>query len=335
MKSLEYFLIPAQRKLFKKLCWMFQSQILAQSKGNFILVKGEVPILLVAHLDTVHKNPVRDICASSDYRIFMSPQGIGGDDRCGVYALVNAYEMSAKKPYLLFTCDEEIGGVGASYFCDEYSEGHLPKELDNLKLIVEIDRKGSNDAVYYDCANEEFEKYITGKGFRTAVGSFSDISYIAPTLGVAAVNLSAGYHNPHQLCEYIDIDELHWTLAKVIEIITDAAQPDFPKYEYIPQKRYDDWFYSDTWGDGWGEFTHAKGSLAKKRIVDVDDGSVIEVKPLTSEDETYYYELIDGSYYTIEDLEFFREQYGDSVIRDLYIETFKPFVHEDFSEWDK
>ena len=54
-----------------------------------------------------------------------------------------------------------------------------------------------------------FEAYITGKGFTTAIGSFSDISLIAPELGVAAVNFSSGYYNAHTLHEFIDVNELN------------------------------------------------------------------------------------------------------------------------------
>ena len=52
-------------------------------KKGFLYAKGEVPVLLVAHLDTVHQEKPSIICRSEDGRYMMSPQGIGGDDRCG------------------------------------------------------------------------------------------------------------------------------------------------------------------------------------------------------------------------------------------------------------
>ena len=181
MTKLEDFLRPTQEQLFKRLCKKFKGKTTV-GKGNFILVHGVAPVMLVAHLDTVHEEPVRQICATEDGNILMSPQGIGGDDRCGVFALVKAYALSPVKPWLLFTCNEEIGGVGAENFCLAYEQGQLPAELSALKFLVEIDRRGANDAVFYDCDNPDFEEYITGKGFVTAHGSFSDISVIAPTL---------------------------------------------------------------------------------------------------------------------------------------------------------
>ena len=299
MKKLVEFLKPTQSELFCSLLNTYKGKAI-YSKDNFILVKGVAPILLVAHLDTVHKKPVRDICFSSDGNILMSPQGIGGDDRCGVYALVKAYEQSAIKPYLLLTCNEEIGGIGAKAFVHCLDE--LPPALPRLKCIVEIDRKGRNDAVYYDCDNPEFEEYISSKGFKTACGSFSDISVIAPALGVAAVNLSAGYYNAHQLCEYINRRELDATLHKVLEIISDSAQKDFPRFEYIekisvdlPESHYSYWDFEE----------------------------IPIPKDLPVEYHEMYYALLDE--YPAEILEEWRKNYGDKILWELYCDIYKPF----------
>ena len=177
MKVLEEFLKPTQKGLFKMLRKMYGNNAYVSEK-NFILVHGDAPIMLVAHLDTVHGEPVRIICKSKDKNFLMSPQGIGGDDRCGVYAIAKIHELAPKKPWLLFTCDEEVGGLGANNFCFLHKHGKLPKGVDEMKCLVEIDRRVSHDAVYYSCDNLEFERYVTGKGFVTACGSFSDISVI-------------------------------------------------------------------------------------------------------------------------------------------------------------
>ena len=231
MEKLEYFLRSAQAGLFDLIFKRYKDKAITK-ECSYILVQGESPVMLLAHLDTVHSEPVKQICKSEDGNIIMSPQGVGGDDRCGVYAIVKTYEQSKVKPWLLFTCDEEIGGIGASVFTDDYYDGKLPKELDDLKFLIEIDRKGSKDAVYYDCNNAEFEAYITSKGFVTAYGSFSDISVIAPALDVAAVNLSSGYYNAHTKHEYINRKQLENVISKVIEIVAEAAKPETPRYEY-------------------------------------------------------------------------------------------------------
>ena len=97
------FLRPIQKKLFKRLCKKFKGNTLI-SKGNFILVRGVAPVMLVAHLTPFIEQPVKDICLSADKNILMSPQGIGGDARCGCYSLVKIYKSAQIKPWLLFTC---------------------------------------------------------------------------------------------------------------------------------------------------------------------------------------------------------------------------------------
>lgn len=291
MKALEDFLKPTQKELFSTLSGMYRGHTTIR-KNKYILVRGEAPVMLLAHLDTVHNRSVREICKSQDRNILMSPQGIGGDDRCGVYALVTAYEKSMVKPWLLFTCDEEKGGIGANEFGDMHAKDKLPKELDDLKLLVEIDRRGKNDAVYYNCDNPEFEAYITGKGFQTKWGSYSDISVIAPELGVAAVNLSSGYYNAHTLYEYINRKQLDTVVRKVIEIIADAAKPDFPKYEY----------------KSFGGYMGRRSSWWE------DDPSMEEefLETVPKEIRNDYEALL--NYYTIAELENFRAENGDQII---------------------
>ena len=73
------------------------------------------------------------------------------------------------KCHVLFCEDEEVGCVGAKKF----TRGSLRPQVN---YIVELDRRGSNDAVFYRCDNPEFEDFITSFGFETAGGSRSDIS---------------------------------------------------------------------------------------------------------------------------------------------------------------
>ena len=103
---------------------------------------------------------------------------------------------------------EEIGGHGAKAFVQS---GIVPE----VNYIVEFDRMGSNDAVYYNCKNEQFEQYINGFGFQTAFGSFSDISILAPKLDLAAVNLSTGYYNAHRVNEFVRLDEVEKLIGRV------------------------------------------------------------------------------------------------------------------------
>lgn len=330
MNQLEDFLMPTQKELFQKLCNMFGKKAVSR-KGSYILIPGEAPVMLLAHLDTVHGSRVKQICKSDDGNVLMSPQGIGGDDRCGVYALVTAHKLSKVKPWLLFTCDEETGGKGASEFCTQYGKGKLPEGLDSLKALVEIDRKGKSDAVYYDCANKEFEEYITGKGFKTAFGSFSDISFVAPELGVAAVNLSSGYYNAHTRHEYIDRKHLSATIKKVVEIIDDSVREDFPRYEYVEAVRHWRRMSYGGYGSLWDDDDFGKGAKGSGFR---DYGYLDDVYYPCDEDYDQhgvpdnlrgaYEELLD--FYGFEELEEYRADYGDNSIQMLYASEFgKPY----------
>ena len=269
----ENLIYPTENELFTMLCRMYKGKSIGVP-NSYILVEGEAPILLVAHLDTVHEKPVTEICKTKDGNIWMSPQGIGGDDRCGVYALVTAYQKSKVKPWMLFTCGEEVGGIGADAFAADYAKSLHDERLDSIKCIVEVDRKGSNDAVYYDCGNEEFENYITSKGFETETGSFSDISYIAPEMGVAAVNLSSGYYNAHQKHEYINIAELKRTISKVISIVEDSTKDTMPRYEYVDKymewrTEYDDYNRDYAYLDNKKEFKSLEVEEKYDKLLDV------------------------------------------------------------------
>jgi len=68
--------------------------------------------------------------------------------------------------------------------------------------------------------------------FKTAQGSFSDISLIAPELDIAAVNLSCGYYLAHTRHEYINRSHLDNTIQKVINIVFESSRDDLHIFNY-------------------------------------------------------------------------------------------------------
>ena len=200
---------------------------------GFVFAKGTFPVLLVAHLDTVHDLLPGIIEYNQEKDSVSCLEGIGGDDRCGVYMIleiVKNYNCS-----VLFCEDEEIGTVGAKKFI----QTDLAKELE-FNYAIELDRKGSNDAVFYDCDNEEFEDFITADFYNTAYGSFSDISVVAPFLKCAAVNLSCGYYNAHTQQEYVVLREMERSIEEVCKILDKTTEAD--KFEYIESKYSSSYF---------------------------------------------------------------------------------------------
>lgn len=226
---------------FEKICRMPQSTLkthvgtqLTATHGTviiedgFVYAQGKMPVLLVAHLDTVHQTLPYVIHYDTDKDSMSSPYGIGGDDRCGVYMvleIVKRFNCS-----VLFCEDEEIGGIGA----EKFIETDLAKEL-KFNYIIEFDRKGSNDAVFYECDNPEFTEFITKEFYKEAYGTFSDISVLAPYLGCAAVNLSCGYYNAHTKDEYVVLSEMANSINAACKILERTTKDD--KFEYIESVR--------------------------------------------------------------------------------------------------
>ena len=181
----------------------------------------------------------------------MSPQGIGGDDRCGVYMIMQL--IRDFKCHVLFCEDEEVGGRGANKFV-------ASKLKPGVNFIVEMDRRGSNDAVFYHCDNPDFTDFVLSFGFEENHGTFSDISVIAPPLNTAAVNISAGYYNEHRLHEYIDMLAVENNIRRIGEMI----MADSEHFEFI--KRTHDDRQLSMFGDwGWRPMDLSLDSNESKR----------------------------------------------------------------------
>ena len=194
---------------------------------GYIYSKGTVPVLLTAHMDTVHDEPVKDFYEyvnEKGQHILSSPQGIGGDDRCGIYMILDI--IKDHKCSVLFCEDEESGGIGSRKFC----KTELIKDLENMKYLIELDRANGNDSVFYDCDNPEFTQFIEeNTEYKEAGGTFSDISHLAPECMVAAVNLSCGYYHAHTLEEEVVVEEMLHT----IEVVKKLLAVECEQFEYV------------------------------------------------------------------------------------------------------
>jgi hypothetical protein len=190
--------------------------------------RGTLPILLVAHADTVFsQKPVKDIiCKSKD--VWCSPiTGFGADDRAGVYIVSKIKEQLDCS--VLITDEEEIGGGGAHRFIEDSNACGF---LHDYLAVIEFDRRGSRDAVFYQCDNRDFAATVCAEYYQAADGSFSDISIIAPELGIAAVNLSCGYYGEHSHGEYLIISQMLAAIDHGKNLIERLVK-DGKKYEYV------------------------------------------------------------------------------------------------------
>lgn len=248
MKELIY-LLKLKEKTLKEYLFNYlkEKNMSPVFEDGFVYAKGDIPIMLVAHMDTVFDEPPKILFYSQKKdKICSFFNGIGGDDRCGIYAILKLLEKF--KPYVLFTEDEEIGCIGAGKAVDKL-------EKPNIKYIIEFDRRGSNDCVFYDCGNKEFINYIESFGFETNYGSCSDISILGSEWDIASVNLSSGYYNEHTEKEYIIFHELKNTIARAEKMLKEyekAKYFDYQEIKYTPKNYTSGFtFFDDMTDDKW------------------------------------------------------------------------------------
>lgn len=201
------------------------------STDSYLLAEGTIPILLVAHLDTVFPDVTRrdmPIYYDKAQKVMWSPDGLGTDDRAGVILILKILE-AGYRPHVLFTHDEETGGIGAIDFIFTKWRPNL-----DIRYMIQLDRMGYDDCVFYSCNNNEFIDYVSSFGFTYSIGSFSDISVLMPYLGVAGVNLSVGYMDEHSYGEHWHLDWANETYYKVLAML--SAPPERP-FKYMTTQR--------------------------------------------------------------------------------------------------
>lgn len=265
-KKLKRFLVKELKKYYD------EDKIFA--RDGFVFAIGDIPVMITAHMDTVHSNPIKDYYEwtekqakkGKEYNVHVlsSPQGIGGDDRCGIWAILQILSFGYK-PFVLFNEDEEIGCVGATKFCK--NNDLIEKCIGaDMKFIIEMDRKNQHDLVFYDCDNKDFIYWCEDvTGWVENFGSCSDISYLAPEIGCAAVNLSCGYYDEHKTWHTVKIEEMFNTMATCIKLI--EASEKVEPFEYVEKiygyNRYYNGYYDDEdygWNYGWGKGKSSKST---------------------------------------------------------------------------
>jgi hypothetical protein len=224
-------------KTFEQLCGLSQNAMIKTlstylkskykrvvANKDYIYAIGDIPIALVAHMDTVFTRPAQNIYYDRQKNVLWSSEGLGADDRAGIFAIIQIIRQGLR-PHIIFTTDEEKGCIGADKL------GRIPCPFKDLRYIIQLDRRGADDCVFYDCDNKQFVDYIEYFGFVEAIGSFSDICSICPEWKVAGVNLSIGYQNEHSIGETLHVGHMLHTIDKVCKML---QEEDIPSFEYIP-----------------------------------------------------------------------------------------------------
>lgn len=235
-----------RNKLFEKICCKTQPElkkwlknrleILTKSEiisgDGYLFYEGTFPVLLTAHMDTVHRQQVKRVMYSTNKAgntVASSPVGIGGDDRCGVYMILKILEQIDCS--VIFCEDEEIGSVGARKFVKTDLCKRL-KDEKKFKYIIELDRMDADDAVFYEDDNKEFHNFVTEKFWKESYGSWSDICELSPALKISSVNLSCGYYHQHTTLETVVLEEMETAIKETISLLM-RTDLDAEPFEYI------------------------------------------------------------------------------------------------------
>lgn len=224
--------------LFEKICCMNEQRLFQTmktilsaryktvicEKDKYIVAVGDIPVALVAHMDTVFDSPSSEVYYDMRKGICWSPDGLGADDRAGVFAILNLLQRKLR-PSVILTLGEEQGGKGATAL----AERTCP--IPNLKYMIELDRQGENDAVYYQCYSPTFMSYVEDYGFLEKHGSYSDITFLMEKWQICGVNLSIGYKNEHSYSEILDVNAMFATINKVEKMLRGAKNALSFQYE--------------------------------------------------------------------------------------------------------
>ena len=241
---------------------------------GYIYCRGDIPVLLTAHMDTVHVKLVQDFYEDVQTdengnitHTISSPQGIGGDDRCGIYAILKVIE-AGYYPYILFCEEEENGGIGSKKFC----KTKYITELSELKFLLELDRTNANDLVFYDNDNQDWIDWVEDEtNWKKSWGTFSDISHLSPACEISSVNLSCGYYKAHTVYEYVKVEEM----LEMIEMVKHLLEASEKVEPFIYKEAVRSW---NRYGYNWGGYNYwgydnatNKNNPHKYDQVDYDD----------------------------------------------------------------
>lgn len=197
-------------------------------KGNIYSLSNPGTPLLSAHMDTkpflTEKGNMYPITIS-DGKI-SGTDIIGGDDKCGIYLILELLKQRPQDFNFLISVEEEVGRVGVKAFMKNHAA-----EVAHLPYALVLDRHGSGDILCtqntYGVPAFESRLAQIGKqfGYSPARGTFSDADILCYQTSCA--NLSVGYYNAHGTEEYIILKDLKNAYFYVNEILNQIHQ-NFP-----------------------------------------------------------------------------------------------------------
>lgn len=213
--------------------------------GNIYVTKGNTKDFpcLVAHTDTVH-----DII--SDFRVMRNEDtifafdgvkrkqtGIGGDDKVGVYILLQALrDIPAMKA--VFYRNEEDGCKGSIYSIVNHKSWY-----DDCNFVIQPDRRDFNDLIVnssgIDITSDEFlfsvKDEIKKYEYKDVYGVATDVDkLVLHKIGISCTNISCGYVSPHTNNEIVSIAGVNKAYNFIFDVISKVGHT---KFVYNPKPK--------------------------------------------------------------------------------------------------
>jgi hypothetical protein len=274
-----------------------------KGQERFVYVPGtrKDRVLLVAHADTVWRGELIQL-GYADGIIFSKRRmaeyerigknncvckkhgvGIGADDRAGCFIAWNLRDLGHS---ILITSGEEIGCVASNFIM---INPWWHEELSKHNYAIQFDRRGYNDAVFYNVGTNAFAEYIKKEtGYKPQEGSYTDIRVLCKK--ICGVNLSVGYYDEHRPEEKLIVDQMLNTLLVTRDMISKENLPQFLQdqkdlfvYQYPKSSHYDPSKWVNNQGKaGQSERPFVSGRKERKREkkekglpLEPDSGSVL------------------------------------------------------------
>lgn len=160
--------------------------------SDYIFAVGDTSTLLIAHLDTKYR--IRPQTMLSDKGILWSPEGIGGDGRCGVYASLEVTKRMdlGKKPSLLFVTDRQGQGKGPNGLFK--FQANFPKCHPKITHAFVMNHRGYKDMVVYEPKALTFtETVVNQTEFQALHGHHPVTHYLGLAWQIPVCALPMGY----------------------------------------------------------------------------------------------------------------------------------------------
>ena len=235
--------------------------------GNVLVVKGKASAYpcIVSHMDTVHsfvnnftvvERPFNYVDTKTKKKIREDIEltakggdgvqcGIGGDDKCGVFACLYFLKtLPAVK--VVFFSREEVGCRGSGDVNHNFFE--------DCRYIIQLDRKGKHDFITNYCSDVTVNHELSSEiglvkkkwKFKKATGSVTDsVKLWYNNIGVSCMNISSGYYSPHTPKEYVSVSDLFhaiWFVNDMIHTLKNKQYKSKPK----PIKKWTPTYYGST-----------------------------------------------------------------------------------------